>query len=87
MMSDEHLSHGQTTHSARQETAQPSLAMLGPCNFPPPPEARALDTFARCAGFNVSRPFRRGGGESDEAKNTEVFRLSKRRRFGYGYLL
>jgi hypothetical protein len=26
----------------------------------PPPEARSRDTFARCAGFNASRPFREG---------------------------
>ena len=30
----------------------------------PPPEACPLDTFARCAGFNASRPFRQGGKES-----------------------
>jgi hypothetical protein len=37
------------------------LPRWGLCCRPqtPPPEARPLDTFARCPGFNASRPFRR----------------------------
>jgi len=42
----------------------------------PPPEARPLDTFARCAGFTASRPFRQGGKESVCAKNVALANLN-----------